>query len=229
MLLRRVHSAASGAVQRRACLTTMPVSGGMAVDLSGRVACVTGAKQGFGRATADRLAEFGAEVICADIDPSIVSDERISDNRRQHGVVCDVADVGSVQAMCDEAVSSLGRLDIMVCNAGVLWSTRILDITPQEWRATMDVNLDGVFFCVQAAAKAMVAQGEGGRIVTISSSAGRSVSTVGGCHYTASKAGVLGISRAAAHELAGSDITVNAVCPGLFETEMVMENVHAWG
>ena len=62
----------------------------MAVDLSGRVACVTGAKQGFGRATADRLAEFGAEVICADIDPSIVSDERISDNRRQHGVVCDV-------------------------------------------------------------------------------------------------------------------------------------------
>merc|ERR1711879_763137 len=126
------------------------------------------------------------------------------------------------------AVRDFGRLDIVVCNAGVLWSTRVEDIPQDEWRKTMDVNFDGVFHCIQRAVPHFKKQ-EYGRVIAISSSAGRSVSTVGGAHYTASKAGVLGITRAAAHELAKHNVTVNAVCPGLFETEMVMANIGQWG
>jgi 3-oxoacyl-[acyl-carrier protein] reductase len=95
-----------------------------------------------------------------------------------------------------------------------------------EWRRTLDVNLTAVFLCAKAVVPAMTAQGFG-RIVNVSSTAGKSVSTLGGAHYTASKAGVLGLTRAAAKELAPLGITVNAVCPGLIDTEMVRQNVAA--
>lgn len=198
----------------------------MALDFTGSVACVTGAAQGFGRAIADRIADAGGSVVYADRNLSNL--EGVRSNTKARVVQCDVSDPDNVSSMYDMAVRDFGRLDIVVCNAGVLWSSRIEDITVEEWRKTMDVNLDGVFWSIQRAIPHFKKQ-QYGRAVCISSSAGRSVSTVGGAHYTASKAGVLGVTRAAAHELAKYNVTVNAVCPGLFETEMVTTNIDKWG
>jgi len=112
---------------------------------------------------------------------------------------------------------------VLVNNAAIASPTRIEQLTEEEWRATIDTNLSAAFFCIQASVPTMKKQGYG-RIVNVSSLAGRSVSTLGGAHYTASKAGMLGLTRAAAKELGAHGITANAVCPGLIDTELVHEN-----
>ena len=108
-------------------------------------------------------------------------------------------------------------------NAAIASATRIEELTEDEWRATIDTNLTAAFFCIQSVVSVMKSQGYG-RIINVSSLAGRSVSTLGGAHYTASKAGMLGLTRAAAKELGAHGITVNAVCPGLFDTELTHAN-----
>ena len=113
-----------------------------------------------------------------------------------------------------------------VPNAGILYPTRVLEIPREEWRRVMDVNVDGLFWLTQEVLRTMIPQ-KYGRIVNMSSSAGRSVSTLGGVHYTASKAAVLGITRAIAKEVAQYGITCNAVCPGLIDTAMVRKTVAA--
>jgi len=114
--------------------------------------------------------------------------------------------------------SRYGKIDFLVNNAGILYPTCIEELTPAEWQEVIDVNLTGVFHCSLAVFPIMKRQGDG-RIVNISSSAGRSTSDLGGVHYTASKAGVLGLTRHFAKE-GGPEIRVNAVCPGLIETPM---------
>jgi 3-oxoacyl-[acyl-carrier protein] reductase len=114
-------------------------------------------------------------------------------------------------------------VDVLVNNAAVARSTRLLDISRAEWRETLDANLMAPFLLMQAVAPTMKAQ-QYGRIVNISSRAGRMVSTLAGAHYTASKAGLLGLTRAAAKELGPFGITVNAVCPGLIDTELTRSN-----
>jgi len=136
----------------------------------------------------------------------------------------DVAQAATVRSIVERVRAAYGRLDVLVTCAGILYPTRFPAIQAEEWRRTIEVNLDAVFFCMQAVVPAMAERGWG-RIVNISSTAGKSVSTLGGAHYTASKAGVLGLTRAAAKELAPLGITVNAVCPGLIDTEMVRANV----
>ncbi|MGE3798517.1 MAG: SDR family oxidoreductase, partial [Thermomicrobiales bacterium] len=130
----------------------------------------------------------------------------------------------AVHAMIEEIVERFGGLHILVNNAGVLRPTKVIEIPEEEWDWVVDVNLKGTFLVSQAVLPVMRQQ-EWGRVVNISSSAGRSVSTVGGAHYTAAKAGVLGFSRHLAREEAGHGITVNAVCPGLFDTEMVRHTI----
>ena len=117
-------------------------------------------------------------------------------------------------------IEHYGTISILVNNAGILYPTRIEQITKPEWDQVLDVNLNGTFLCSQAVLETMKKNGFG-RIVNMSSSAGRSVSTLGGAHYTAAKAGVLGFTRALAKEVAPFGITVNAICPGLIDTEMV--------
>ena len=112
------------------------------------------------------------------------------------------------------AIDNYGSVSILVNNAGILYPTRIDDVTKAEWDQVLDVNLNGTFLCSKAVLPTMKEK-EYGRIVNMSSSAGRSVSTLGGVHYTAAKAGVLGLTRAMAKEVAPFGITVNAVCPGL--------------
>jgi 3-oxoacyl-[acyl-carrier protein] reductase len=128
--------------------------------------------------------------------------------------------------MIDEVLAGFGAVHILVNNAGILMPTRFLAIPEAEWDRVVAVSMKGTFLCSQAVLPSMKAAGWG-RIVNFSSTAGKSVSTLGGAHYTAAKAGVLGLTRATAKEFAGDGITVNAVCPGLIDTEMVRATVDA--
>jgi NAD(P)-dependent dehydrogenase (short-subunit alcohol dehydrogenase family) len=128
--------------------------------------------------------------------------------------------------MVADTAAALGPVGVLVNNAGLLRPTRLVDIPEHEWDAVIDVNLKGTFLCSQAVVPGMQAQGWG-RIVNLSSTAGKNVSTVGGAHYTAAKAGILGLTRHLASEVASNGITVNAVCPGLIDTDMVRSTISA--
>ena len=130
---------------------------------------------------------------------------------------------GVAESLVARTLAELGRLDILVNNAALPFTTRFEQITPAEWRRAVEVNLTMPFLITRAALPAMKAQGYG-RIVNISSTAGRMVSTLGGAHYTATKTGLLGLTRAAAKELGRFGITVNAVCPGMIDTELTRES-----
>lgn len=191
--------------------------------LSNQVAIVTGAGQGMGAATATRLAHEGAAVVVSDINESKtarVAEEINNSGGRAISAKTDVTKEDEVASMVGCAIDTYGSVSILVNNAGILYPTRIDDVTKAEWDQVLDVNLNGTFLCSKAVLSIMKQKGYG-RIVNMSSSAGRSVSTLGGVHYTAAKAGVLGLTRAMAKEVAPFGITVNAVCPGLIDTEMV--------
>ena len=194
-------------------------------DLSGRVALVTGAGRGMGRASAERIAADGARVVVNDLDETRaarVVARLVSEGAEAVGVAADVSDAVDVNRLVDTAKEKFGDVDILVNNAGVLRRTGILALDEDEWDLVLDVNLKGTYLCTRAVLPAMKAAGWG-RVVNISSSAGRSVSTLGGPHYTTAKAAVLGFTRAVAKEMAPFGITLNAVCPGLVNTEMVSE------
>ncbi|HXO21877.1 MAG TPA: SDR family NAD(P)-dependent oxidoreductase [Thermoanaerobaculia bacterium] len=192
-------------------------------DLSGRVALVTGAARGLGRATAERLLESGASVAVNVRDAARAEELARGLGEGALAVSGDVSRSADVREMVARTLDRFGRLDILVNNAALALSTRFEKITEEEWRRAMDVNLTAVFLCIRAVVEPMRSNGYG-RIVNLSSTAGKTVSTLGGAHYTASKAGVLGLTRAAAKELGPYGITVNAVCPGLFDTELTREN-----
>lgn len=186
--------------------------------LLGRVAIVTGAAQGMGREIAETLARAGVNVVVSDIDGEKAL--LVADNISALGLKTDVTKEEDVENMVQNTIKRYGTVDILVNNAGILRPTRIDDITKKEWDFVLDVNLNGTFLCTKAVLKIMKAK-RFGRIVNMSSSAGRSVSTLGGAHYTAAKAAVIGFTRAVAKEVASYGITANAVCPGLIDTEMV--------
>ena len=130
---------------------------------------------------------------------------------------------GVPEEIVRQTLERFGRVDILVNNAAFARSTRFPELSAKEWREALEVNLTAPFLLTKAVLPAMKAQAYG-RIVNVSSSAGRMVSTLGGAHYTASKAGLLGLTRAAAKELGKFGITVNAVCPGMIDTELTREN-----
>lgn len=191
----------------------------------GRVALVTGGGRGIGKGIAKRFADAGADVVIGDVD-RILAEQSAKELGKKWGravaVQVDVTQEKSIAAAVNMVLKKFGKIDILINNAGIMFRTRILDISLEEWRKTILVNLTGPFLFTQAVIPLMKKNGYG-RIVNISSSAGRSVSTLGGAHYTASKAGVLGLTRAVAKEVAASGITVNAVCPGLIDTQMARE------
>jgi NAD(P)-dependent dehydrogenase (short-subunit alcohol dehydrogenase family) len=195
----------------------------MSHDFAGKVALITGAARGLGRAAAVRLLERGASVAV-----NVRGTERAEETARLLGegafaVPGDVADSAAVQEIVQRTLDRFGRLDVLVNNAALALSTRFERISEEEWRRAMDVNVTAPFLLIRAVVPAMKAAGFG-RIVNISSTAGKSVSTLGGAHYTTSKAALLGLTRAAAKELGPYGITVNAVCPGLIDTELTQEN-----
>ncbi len=195
-------------------------------ELQGQVAVVTGAAQGMGAAVAGCLAVHGAQVVLADVNEEKVQAEAEA-VRAAGGAAAafevDVTDEKRVAAMVAFASDTYGDVQVLVNSAGILRSTRVGAITKSEWDLVLDVNLNGTFLCCAAVLEGMQKSGYG-RIINLASSAGRSVSTLGGAHYTASKAGVIGLTRALAKELGPHGITANAICPGLIDTEMVQEN-----
>ncbi len=194
-----------------------------------RVAIVTGGGQGIGRAIARRFAEEGAQVMVVDRDASTArrtAQELRSQRLAAQSCQADVTRPTEVRRMVARTLDRYGGVDILVNNAGVLRSTAVAAITPAEWDLVLDVNLKGAFLCAQAVFASMASRG-GGRIVNMASMAGRATSTLGSAHYTAAKAGVLGLSRHLAREWASAGITVNSVCPGIVDTPMVRGAVDA--
>jgi 3-oxoacyl-[acyl-carrier protein] reductase len=188
--------------------------------LAGKVALVTGAQQGIGRSTALALARDGADVAINYLEDRAAAEAAAGEvrraGRRALAVPGDVSRPADARALVDATVRDLGALDVLVNNAGVFPRVPFLEMTEADWDAVLDVNLKGSFLCAQAAARAMVTAGRGGAIVNLSSSAVRGVPL--GVHYSASKAGVVGLTRAMALALAPHGIRVNAVAPGLTDT-----------
>lgn len=194
------------------------------MKLKDRVAIVTGGAQGIGRAIADKLGEEGASVVVADINGEGATAAAAA-LPRAIGLTVDVSDPDQVQAMVDAAVEQYGGLDVLVNNAAIVPFKAWDEIDFAEWRRIMAVNLDGVFLTCRAASDEMRKKGYG-RIVNVASNV-LVAGTPNLAHYVASKGGVFGFTRALATELGKYGITVNAVAPGLTETEGVMASPHA--
>jgi NAD(P)-dependent dehydrogenase (short-subunit alcohol dehydrogenase family) len=185
---------------------------------------VTGAGSGIGRATAIAMAEAGRNVACADIN--LEAAETVAATARQLGVEAmalkaDVGDVSEIDQMIAAVVAKFGGLDVIVNNAGVTRAAYIMDLTEQDWDWMHRVNAKGVFFCLQGAARQMIVQGGGGRIINIASIAGRGFAGTSNAAYAASKGAVISLTKTASQQLARHDITVNSVCPGVTRTEIV--------
>ena len=190
------------------------------IDLSGRVAIVTGASRGIGRAIARHLAVQGAHVMAAARGDNArgVAEEIAAAGGRAEAVSLDVTGVGAAAEIVATTLQRHGRIDILVNNAGIARDQLMLRMKREDWDAVLATNLTGVFALTQAVLKPMIRQ-RGGRIVCISSVVGQS-GNAGQANYAASKAGVIGFAKAVALEVASRGITVNVVAPGMVETDM---------
>ncbi|MFT4262386.1 MAG: mycofactocin-coupled SDR family oxidoreductase [Nocardioides sp.] len=203
--------------------------------LEGKVALVTGAARGQGRSHASRLAEDGADVIlidiCEDVATSAAGGPRPDDlattvelveksGRRALSIQTDVRDLAAMQEAVARGVAELGRLDIVVANAGIFSCAPVHELTEEQWDTMIDINLSGVWKTVRAAVPTLLEQGEGGSIVLISSTGGTQ-GFPGFAHYVAAKHGVIGLMRSMANELGAQRIRVNAIQPTSVLTDMI--------
>ncbi|OBK55291.1 short-chain dehydrogenase [Mycobacterium gordonae] len=194
-------------------------------DLRGKKALVTGASSGIGRKVALAYAEAGAEIalVARSLDVlEVLAGEIAAAGGTAVPIACDVTRQDQVSAMVDRMTAELGGIDIAVCNAGIVSVTPMLDMSVQEFERIQSTNVTGVFLTAQAAARAMVAQGRGGSIITTASMSGHIINIpqqVG--HYCTSKAAVIHLTKAMAVEFAPHNIRVNSISPGYIMTELV--------
>lgn len=198
-------------------------------DLRGKTALVTGASSGIGKEVALAYVQAGADVAIAARHAEALAEaaaELTTAGGRVVPISCDVTRPDQVDGMVERATAELGGIDIAVCNAGIITVTPMLDMPPEEFQRIQDTNVTGVFLTARAAARAMVAQGRGGAIITTASMSGHIINVpqqVG--HYCASKAAVIHLTKAMAVEFAPHKIRVNSVSPGYILTELVMPMV----
>lgn len=186
-----------------------------------KVAVITGGAQGIGLATAKELAQRGAAVALLDINPETLASalaelQKIRENAR--GYTADISKADQVQAAFDSVLKDFGRIDILVNNAGIIRDALLMRMSEEDWDMVLNVNLRGAFLCTRAALRPMVRQ-RWGRIINISSVAGLR-GNVGQANYTAAKAGLIGLTKTTAREVASRNITVNAIAPGLILTSI---------
>ena len=190
--------------------------------LNGKVAVVTGASRGIGRAIAIKLASEGAAVVI-NYNGSKERAEEVKKEIEENGGTadirqCNVSDFHACEEMFKEIIATFGRVDILVNNAGITRDGLLMKMTEEDYDAVLDTNLKGTFNCIRFVARQMIKQ-RGGRIINMASVSGV-LSNTGQANYSASKAGVIGLTKSAARELASRGITVNAIAPGFINTEM---------
>jgi meso-butanediol dehydrogenase/(S,S)-butanediol dehydrogenase/diacetyl reductase len=190
--------------------------------LAGKVVVVTGAARGIGRAISLQLARDGATIVAADLNregAAAVAAEIEGAGGRAAGMWVDVTDETGPSYLVTQTAAQFGRVDVMVANAGIIHVKPLVDLSAADWDATFAVNVRGVFLSFQAAARQMIAQGGGGRLLATASIAAKMGSPFQ-AHYQASKSAVVGLVRSAAWEFGSHGITVNCYCPGVVETDM---------
>lgn len=198
--------------------------------LDGRIAVVTGAASGIGRGIAAAFAREGADIVVADLvgpdDAAVVLAEIAEAGTRGVFVRTDVSDEASVREMARRALEEFGRVDILVNNAGIFTESLLEDISVEEWDRVVDTNLRGTFLCTRMLIGQMLERGDG-RIINVASQLGQ----IGGIavpHYVASKAGIIGLTKALAREVAGRGVLVNAIAPGPIETPLLDRETEEW-
>ena len=195
------------------------------IDLSGKSAVVTGGSRGIGRAIALRLAEQGADVCISYKGNSAAADEVVAAvtamGRRGLAVQADVAEMDAAKALIDAALEALGKIDILVNNAGITRDDLIMRMKPEDWTDVIDTNLSGTFWTIKAATRPMM-KARSGRIINITSVSGQA-GQMGQANYSSAKAGLIGLTKATARELASRGITCNAVAPGFVLTELTQD------
>ena len=202
----------------------------ISVDLSGQVAIVTGASQGLGRAMAAELARNGAKVACVARSADKLAESVAGINAaggEAIALTCHVKDRVGVDELVDTVIEKWDRLDIMVNNAGITRDTLLPRMSDEEWDDVINTNLRGAFFFSRAATRIMM-RARYGRIINISSVSGL-IGNSGQTNYSASKAGLIGMTRSLSRELSGRKVTINAVAPGFIETEMTQVLIDKYG
>lgn len=191
------------------------------MSLQGKTAIVTGAAQGIGRAIAESLAQAGADIVVADLDPgrsleTIGAVEKLG--RKALNLKVNVADSNDAKAMVEQVVKAWGKIDILVNNAGITRDGLLLRMKEEDWNLVLQINLNGTFNCTKAVLQPMTKQ-RYGRIVNIASIVGV-IGNAGQANYSASKAAVIGFTKTVGREYASRNVTVNAVAPGFIDTAM---------
>jgi len=192
------------------------------MDLTGKKAIVTGAGQGIGKAIALKLAGHGADVVVDDINPETapqVVREIQALGRKAVAVVADVSKRDHVEKMIQTTTAELGGIDILVNNAGIARSNVLARLKDDQWDEVLNVDLKGIFYCIQAVIPSMMKQ-RSGKIISISSIYGR-IGAIGDVNYAAAKSGIVGLTKTVARELARYNINVNAIMPGLVDTPLL--------
>lgn len=192
------------------------------MQLEGKVALVTGARRGIGRAIALRYAHEGADlVLIARNSPDDLAGEIQSLGRRALPLAVDVSDAEAVEKAIKSAASEMGRIDILVNNAGIARDGLLIRMKTEQWHEVIETNLSGAFYCIKAVSRLML-KAESGRIINVSSVIGQ-MGNAGQANYAASKAGLLGLTKSVAKELGSRGITCNAIAPGFIATDMTSE------
>jgi 3-oxoacyl-[acyl-carrier protein] reductase len=188
------------------------------IDLSGRTALVTGSTRGIGRAIAEALAGAGARVAVVGRDVGRAEEVASAIGRDAAGFACDVTDSASVTALVESVEKAFGQIDILVNNAGLTRDNILFRLKDEDWDTVLDANLRGAFVAIRAASRGMMKR-RWGRIINIASVVGI-IGNKGQSNYAASKAGLIGLTKSVAKELASRNILINAVAPGFIETDM---------